>query len=53
MELGQGRVRLGVRERFLTDWVVGCWNKVPREMVMAPSLSEFKNCLDTTLSYMV
>jgi len=31
----------------------GHWNLLPREVVMAPSLSEFREHLDDTLSHMV
>ena len=48
MELGQGRVRLGVRERFCTQRVVGHWDRLPRDVVMASSLPEFKKDLDNT-----
>ncbi|KAK4823264.1 hypothetical protein QYF61_000231 [Mycteria americana] len=44
---------LGIRKRFLTERVVGHWNRLPREVVMAPSLSEFKEHLDDALSHMV
>ena len=44
---------MDIRERFFTERVVGHWNRLPREMVMAPSLSEFKEHLDDALSYMV
>ena len=53
MELGQGRVRLGVRERFCTQRVVGHWDKLPWAVVTAPSLSESKKCLYNTLRHMV
>ena len=42
MELGQGRVRLGVRKRFLTKRVFRHWNRVPREAVRALGLPQFK-----------
>ena len=40
------------RKRFFTERVVGHWNRLPREEVTAPSLSEFKS-LDSALSHMV
>ena len=48
MELGQGRVRLGIRERFFTKKVVGHWDRLPRE-VATPSLMEFRKHLDSAL----
>jgi len=49
MELGQGRVRLGVRKRFCTQRVVGHWDRLPRAVVTALSLMKFKKCLDNVL----
>lgn len=37
------------RKRFFTETVVGHWNKLSREVVMAASLPEFKKYLDNTL----
>ena len=42
-----------IRKRFFTERVVGHWNRLPREVVRAPSLSEFKDRLDDALSHMV
>ena len=53
MELCQGKFRLDIRKRFFTERVVGPWNRLPREVVTAPSLSEFKECLDDALSHMI
>ena len=53
MELGQGRVRLGLRERFCTQRVVGHWDRLPRAVVIAPSLWEFKKRLDNALRHVV
>ena len=53
MELGQGRVRLGVRERVCTQRVIGHSDRFPRAVVMALSLLEFKKCLDNALRHMV
>ena len=44
---------MDIRKRFFAGRVVGPWNRLPREVVTAPSLSEFKECLDDTLSHMV
>ena len=53
MELGQGRVRLGVRERFCTQRVVGHWDRLPRAVVAAPSLMEFKKHLDNAPRHVI
>ena len=49
----QGRVRLYFRKRFFTQRVLEHWNRLPREAVMAPSLTIFKKRLDNTLRDMV
>ena len=48
-----GKVRLAIRKRSFTKRVVGHWNRLPREVVTAPSLLEFKRRLDCALSHMV
>ena len=53
MKLCQRKYRLDLRKRFFAERVVGHWNRPPREVVTAPSLSEFKEHLDDTLSHMV
>ncbi|GAB0196817.1 mitochondrial enolase superfamily member 1 [Grus japonensis] len=53
MKLRWGRFRLDIRKRFFTERVVGHWNRLPREAVTAPSLTEFKKHLDNTLSHML
>ena len=53
MELHHGKFRLDIRKRFFTERVVGHWNRVPRQVVMAPSLLEFNMRLDDALRDMV
>ena len=53
MKLHQGKFRVDIRKRFFTERVVSHWNRLPWEVVTAPSLSEFKEHLDDALSHMV
>ncbi|KFP56534.1 hypothetical protein N323_12356, partial [Cathartes aura] len=52
-KLKEGRFRLDVRSRFFTVRVVKHWNRLPREVVDAPSLEVFKARLDGALSNLV
>ncbi|KAK4815545.1 hypothetical protein QYF61_003237 [Mycteria americana] len=52
MKLHQGKFRMGIRKRFFTERVVSHWNRLPREVVTAPSLSELKEYLDNALGHM-
>ncbi|PKU40551.1 hypothetical protein llap_9136 [Limosa lapponica baueri] len=51
--LHQWKFRLDIRKRFFTERVLSHWNRLPKEEVTAPSLSEFKKHLDGALSHMV
>ncbi|GAB0207982.1 hypothetical protein GRJ2_003263900 [Grus japonensis] len=51
--LKEGPFRLGVRKKFFTVRVVRHWNRLPREVVEAPSLKVFKARLDEALGNLV
>ena len=53
MKLKEGRFRLAVRGKFFTERVVGCWNRLPGEVVDAQSLQVFKARLDGALGSLV
>ncbi|KFV61774.1 hypothetical protein N307_15348, partial [Dryobates pubescens] len=52
-KIEMGRFRLGIRKKFFTMRVVRHWNRLPREVVEAPSLEVFKARLDVALGSLV
>ena len=48
-----GRLRLDIRRKFFTQRVVTHWNRLPKEVVDAPSLEAFKVRLDVALGSLV
>ncbi|KFU95136.1 hypothetical protein M959_09799, partial [Chaetura pelagica] len=52
-KLEEGRFRLDIRRKFFNVRVVRHWNRLPREVVEAPSLEVFKGRMDGALSSLV
>ncbi|KFW69294.1 hypothetical protein AS28_05514, partial [Pygoscelis adeliae] len=52
-KLKEGRFRLDTRKKFFTMRVVRHWNRLPRQVVDAPSLEVFKARWDEALSNLV
>ncbi|KGL91133.1 hypothetical protein N301_06536, partial [Charadrius vociferus] len=52
-KLEEGRFKLNIRKKFFTLRVVRHWNRLPREVVEAPSLEVFKARLDVALGNLV
>ncbi|KGL97094.1 hypothetical protein N301_15824, partial [Charadrius vociferus] len=52
-KLEEGRFRLNIRKKFFTLRVVRHWNRLPTEVVEAPSLEVFKARLDVALGNLV
>jgi len=51
-KLRQGRFRLDIRRKFFTQRVMH-WNRLPKEVVDAPSLETFQARLDVALGSLV
>ncbi|KFP13679.1 hypothetical protein Z169_08020, partial [Egretta garzetta] len=52
-KLKQGRFRPDIRNKFFTVRVVKHWNRLPGEVVEAPSLETFKARLAGALSNLI
>ena len=52
-KLEEGRFRLNITKKLFTVRVVRHWNRLPSELVDAPSLEAFKARLDGALSSLV
>ena len=52
-KLKEGRFKLDVRGKFSIERVVRCWNRLPRDVVVASSLEVFKARLDGALGNLV
>ncbi|KFV16094.1 hypothetical protein N340_11826, partial [Tauraco erythrolophus] len=52
-KLKENRFRLDLRKKFFSMRAVRLWNKLPREVVDAPSLEVFKAKLDSALSSLI
>ncbi|KFR15848.1 hypothetical protein N306_05072, partial [Opisthocomus hoazin] len=52
-KLREGRFRLDIRRKFFMVRMVKHWNRLPREVVEAPSLETFKARSDRALSKLV
>ncbi|KFV16145.1 hypothetical protein N340_06410, partial [Tauraco erythrolophus] len=52
-KLKEGRSSLGIGKQFFTLRVLRHWNRLPREVMDAPSLEVFKARLDKALSNLI
>ena len=52
-KLKETRFRLGIRKKVFTLRVMKHWNRLPKEVVDAPSLETFKARLDRALSNLI
>jgi len=46
LKLFKPRCHTAVRQNFFSLWIVNEWNKLPQDVVEAPSINTFKNRLD-------
>jgi len=53
LKLHQWRYRLDIRKNFFSERVLRYWYRLPREVVMSPSLEVFKECVDIALKNIV
>jgi len=53
LQLRQGRFRLDIRKKIFTQRMVTHWNRLPKEVVDAPSLDAFKARLHVALGSLV
>ena len=42
-KLKERKFRLDIKEKFFTQRIVRCWNRLPRQVVDAPSLEVFRD----------
>lgn len=52
-KLREGRVRLSIRKKFITQRVVKHWNSLPTEAGIVPFLEVFKTSLNGVLSNLI
>ncbi|KFO61815.1 hypothetical protein N302_06160, partial [Corvus brachyrhynchos] len=52
-KLKEGKFRLDIRKKFFSVRVMRHWNRLPRDVVDAPSLAALKAGLDKALSSLV